>query len=711
MSFKRSFKFSSISVAVLSALATIPAIAGEQSGEPGMANIERISVTGQNFNDYKVGSASGAMRGDISLMDTPQSVTVIPDFVTDEQLATNLSEVLVNDSSVTGGSEKWNRQVFNIRGFELSSGSGYLINGQQQWSHYVQPIETLQQVEVLKGPSSMLYGQSGPGGLINMVTKKPTYDTMFELGFDTDEHGSTRYQLDAGGSLNEAQTIRYRTVLVKQDTQYWREYQDGTNQERDRWLGYLNLEFDITDDLMLSLKYDHTQDKTGIDRGGWLDSSGELIGGSDIIWDQPWAFTDNTISNMGADIVYHINDDWKVKAGYNDQQFNRQRLDSSPSLISGSEDPFTDGYYVSPFDRYDDWQHKTGYVDFVGNFSTGGLEHQFLLGANMLDYYYGQLKESGDKKQLVMPGQPLPKPDLDYNRDETLYESEYKHYGFYIQDLITINDSWQVLAGVRYDEQKKEGAGNNSYAVSPKFGVIYSPSANGSIYVNYSKSFTPQGIVNDEEDVNNGLNLDPEYGEQYEIGTKWELFDGSLLLTGAVFDITVSNVTVTEQLEITDPNGNNTVTTQSGEQRHKGFEMGAQGQVSDKWFLTGSMMYLDAEYLRPESDSLNGKTPVDAPEWSANVWTRYEMTEDFALNFGAIYVGERFANTDNTISKDSYVRFDMGAAYSMDVMGSDVSVRLNIKNLFDVDYLAGGTNTDVTVGEGRHFGLALEAKF
>ncbi|WP_076416353.1 TonB-dependent siderophore receptor [Shewanella sp. UCD-KL12] len=708
----RSFKVSPICVAVVSALTLAPAVAvAEDEGSEGIstANIERISVTGRSFNDYKVGSASGAMRGDIDLMDTPQSVAVIPDFVTDEQLATNLSEVLVNDSSVTGGSEKWNRQVFSIRGFELSSGSGYLINGQQQWSHYVQPIETLQQVEVLKGPSSMLYGQSGPGGLINMVTKKPTTETIFDLGFDTDEHGSTRFQLDAGGAINEAETIRYRTVLVKQDTKYWREYQDGSNQERDRWLGYLNLEFDITDDLLLSLKYDHTQDKTGIDRGGWLDSDGELIGGKDIIWDQPWAFTDNTISNMGADITYFINDDWKVKAGVNDQQFNRQRLDSSPSLMSGSEDPFTDGYYVSPFDRYDDWQHKTGYVDFVGNFSTGGLEHQFLLGANMLDYYYGQLKESGEKKQVVMPGQPLPKPDLDYNRDETKYESEYKHYGFYIQDLITINDEWQVLAGVRYDEQKKDGAGNNSYAVSPKFGVIYSPAANGSIYVNYSKSFTPQGIVNDEEDVNNGLNLDPEYGEQYEIGTKWELFDGSLLLTGAVFDITVSNVTVTQQLEATTPDGKQTITTQSGEQRHKGFEMGAQGQVSDKWFMTGSMMFLDAEYAT--GDSLDGMTPIDAPEWSANVWTRYEMTDNLAFNFGAIYVGERFANTNNTVTKDGYVRFDMGAAYTMDVMGSDVSVRLNVKNLFDEDYLAGGTTTDVTVGEGRHFGLALEAKF
>lgn len=379
MSFKLgSFNYSPVGFAVLAALAATPAVADDAENSLVEANIERITVTGRTFNDYKVGVASGAMRGDIDLMDTPQSVAVIPDFVTDEQLATNLSEVLVNDSSVTSGSEKWNRQVFNIRGFELSSGSGYLINGQQQWSHYVQPIETLQQVEVLKGPSSMLYGQSGPGGLINMVTKKPTYDTLFELGFDTDEHGSTRYQLDAGGSLNEAQTIRYRTVLVKQDTQYWREYQDGSNQERDRWLGYLNLEFDITDDLMLSLKYDHTQDKTGIDRGGWLNSDGELIGGRDIIWDQPWAFTDNTISNLGAELTYHLSDDWQIKAGYNDQQFNRQRLDSSPSLVKGSEDPFTDGYTISPFDRYDDWQHKTGFIDFTGDFSTGDFEHKLL---------------------------------------------------------------------------------------------------------------------------------------------------------------------------------------------------------------------------------------------------------------------------------------------------------------------------------------------
>ncbi|MCL1135567.1 TonB-dependent siderophore receptor [Shewanella hafniensis] len=702
------FKYSVVGLAVGSALMAMPVIAEA----PNDANIERINVIGRTFNDYKVGSASGAMRGDIDLMDTPQSVNVIPDFVTDEQLATNLAEVLVNDSSITAGTQRWNRQVFSLRGFELDSGSGYLANGHQLFAHYVLPIEILSQVEVLKGPSSMLYGQSGPGGLVNMVTKKPTYDRLFELGFDTDEQGSTRFQLDAGGAINEAETLRYRAVGVKQDTKYWRSYsplpgEQAEQQERDRWLGFVALDYDVTDDVLLSLRYDRTEDKTGIDVGGWLDKDGNLIGGREQIWDMPWAFTDNTITNIGADIAWQISDNWNLKLGYNDQQFNRQRFDSAPRYNVNAMDK---GYQINPFDRFDDWSHKSAYVDLSGEFERAGMEHQLLLGANKLDYGYAQLRTSGSS-QTVMPGVAAPRPDISYTTDTSWSNSEYEFYGVYLQDLISLNDQWKLLAGVRFDEQKEESGNDN--AVSPKFGVIWQPQQDLSLYANYSKSFVPQGKVNDEADLNNNQELDPEYGTQYELGAKWELMNGGLLLTGAVFDIEIDNRIVRHQLDTPiDVPGKKSitqVTRQDGIQHHKGFELGAQGQISDSWFVTSSMMYLDAGYKT--ADALNGKTPIDAPEWSANIWSRYQVTDELALNFGAVYVGERFANTQNTITKDGYVRFDMGAAYTFNISGNEFGIRANVRNLFDTEYLDGGNNQMVTIGQDRNFSVALEAKF
>ncbi|MBV7317510.1 TonB-dependent siderophore receptor [Shewanella sp. NIFS-20-20] len=702
-------KRSSVSLAIMSLLSANVLADDASHSLVASANIERISVVAQQFNQYKTGSASGAMRGDIALIDTPQSVTVIPDFVTDEQLATNLGEVLSNDSSVTAGSEKWNRQVFAIRGFELSSGSGFLVNGHQHWSHYVQPIETLQQVEVLKGPSSMLYGQSGPGGLVNMVTKKPTYDNVFNLGFDSDDLGSTRFQLDAGGAVNDEQTVRYRTVLVKQDTKYWREYFNGDQQERDRILGFVAVDFDLTDDISLSLRYDHTADKTNIDSGAWLDSQGKIIGDRKDIWEMPWTFTDNTVTNIGADVQWLLSDAWTLKTGYNHQRFERQRLGSSPTY---TENPFETGYKIKPFDRHDDWQHKTAYVDFVGNLTTGSIDHQLLIGGNYLNYFYQQFYDAADS-MTVKPGE-VAAPEVNYlNATAPRSTSEYHHYGFYVQDLMSLTDQWKLLAGVRYDEQKKDGLGGNSYAVSPKFGVVYAPTDTGSIYVNYSKSFSPQGMVNDEFDVNDQLNLKPEYGTQYELGTKWEFNDGGIMLTAAVFDINVENKTVKQILLQPTPAGDLHITTQDGQQHHQGFEVGAQGQVSDRWFITSSMMYLDAKYQTGVGDSahLDGKTPIDAPEWSANIWSRYEVNDDFALNLGAVYVGERFANTSNTIVKNGYVRFDIGAAYGWDLQGTEVNLRMNIKNLLNKDYLDGGSYQDVSVGEGRSIALAVEAKF
>ncbi|ATD01721.1 MAG: TonB-dependent receptor [Pseudomonadota bacterium] len=669
------------------------------------ANIERIEVKGSYFNDYKVDNASGAMRTSTSLLDTAQSVTVITDTIVNEQLATTLGEVLSNDASLTPGSKQRNREVFNLRGFELSSSTGYLRDGHQHWSHYQQPIEILEQVEVIKGPSSILYGQSGPGGLVNMVTKKPTAQTLFNASADVDQHGSTRFMLDAGGALTEAEDLRARGVLVKQDVEYWREYQNGDNRERDRFLGALVVDYDISDNALVRVHYDRTDDEAGLDTGAWIDNDANIIGNDKTIRDMSWAFTDITVENMGIDFNVFLADNWQVKLGYNEQTFERQRFESAPRKPSDFIEG--DSYQSRPYDRFDDWQFKTAFIDFIGEFETVGVHHQLLIGANSLDYYYGQLRTSADAINFSAGQNEPNRPNISYKSDDTISSSAYDYYGIYIQDLISFSPKWQLSLGGRYDKQSKENSNNESFV--PKVGVLYHPNASATVYASYSEGFEPQNeTLENENDVNNGMKLDAITSEQREVGVKWQLFDDRLMLSGALFDISKTGTLVSENL--INPIGDITsITTQAGEQRHKGFELSAQGAATDRLFVMASTMYLDANYERDEE--LEGKRPTDAPKWSASLWTRYELNDAIAFNAGAFYEGERFADNANTVTKQGYTRVDVGATYALKVSNTDINLRLNIENLFDKNYLAGGGLNNVTVGEGTNVRLAAQFSF
>jgi iron complex outermembrane receptor protein len=696
-------KYSPLCLAIIVGLTPFSSNANGVSGNNN--SIEVIEVKGSYFNDYKVDEAHGAMRTNISLLETSQSVTVIPNSVITEQLATTLGEVLTNDASLTAGSKQRNREVFNLRGFELSSSNGYLRDGHQHWSHYQQPIEILEKIEVIKGPSSILYGQSGPGGLVNMVTKKPTAKTIFTIGADIDQEGSSRLTLDAGGSLTDDESLRYRGVLVKQDTKYQREYQNDEQRERDRFLGALVVDYDISDNAMVRVHYDRTDDKAGLDTGAWLDEKGNVIGSEKTIRDMSWAFTDITVENMGVDFNYAFNYQWQVELGYNEQNFERQRFESSPKKPS----TFAEGdtYTSKPYDRFDDWQFKTAFIDFTGEFNLSNVKHQLLIGANSLDYYYGQLKVNGESISYSANQVEPARPDISYNTDDSLYTSAHDYYGVYIQDLITLNDQWQVSLGGRYDKQNKENANNESFL--PKAGLLFHSDEQTTFYTSYSEGFEPQRSekLENDRDINNGMKLDAMTSKQMEIGAKWQLFDERLLLTAAIFDITKTGKLITETLE-DNPNFD-TQTEQAGEQRHKGFEIAAQGAINDKLFVMASVMNLDAQYDKDEN--YQGKTPVDAPEWSASIWSRYEFNDQLALNAGAFYEGERFANSDNTITKDAYVRVDVGATYKTVISNQDVNLRLNIQNLLDADYLAGGGVSNVTAGDGVSYRLAAQISF
>jgi iron complex outermembrane receptor protein len=663
-------------------------------------DIEVLTVTGMHAH-YKTDEAHAAMRSNVSLLDTPQSVTVIPIEVMNDQLVVTLGEALRNDASVSVGRVTTDRERFSLRGFTLTESTNILKNGHQHFSKYRLPMALVETVEILKGPSSLLYGQSTPGGLVNLVTKKPTFDSFTEISIKGDENGSLRMGLDVGGSLNEEKTIRYRAILEKEDNKNWRKYQDGSAQESDFIVGSLMTDIDVNNDLTLSFHFDSSDEVAGQDSGTLVDDNNNVIGSNDIIWDMPWTKVDAKSENYGADISYQLNENWKLDTGYNNQHNKRERWESKPQ----TQDDFdveTGIYKNKPYDKLEDWKQQAFYFDFIGSIELAGMSHDLLVGGNYLKHEYTALKVKGDKQVANLnKGTIVPHPILDYANAKEKDES-YQYYGVFAQDLISVNDQWQVLLGVRFDKQEKTNADN--YSVLPKFGLIYHPSDNASLYVNYSESFEPQGDVNDDEDANFGLELTPVKGVMYEVGTKWELLSGKLRLNAAAFDIKRKNIVLEVNLE--NDAEFDVITTQGGIQHHNGIELGAIGEINKNLSLITSAMYLNAKY--DAHNEYQGNRPEDVPQLTASAWLKYSILENGAVNVGAFYESDRYADAKNTLKKPGYTRFDAGISYAVQVAGNDLLMRLNVENLLDKGYLAGGENGEINVGKPRtvKFGLS-----
>ncbi|UMM05397.1 TonB-dependent siderophore receptor [Vibrio campbellii] len=687
---------------VIGAVLAAPAVAEVQTTD------EHLVVEGREFG-YKADTNSTAMRMEMTQLETPGQVAVIDEAVIDEQRASTLGEVLQNDASVSAGGTSRNRERFSLRGFELSSSDGFLRDGRQHWSHYRQPIELLERVEVLKGPSGLLYGKSEPGGLVNMVSKKPTTETQASLSQDIGSNDHSRTVLDVSGALNEEETLRARAILAKESYGSWREYGDGTEPQTDRVVGGLVVEYDITEDIMVSAHYDRTKDDGSVDSGAYI-VDGKPVRGDKYIWDAQWSNIDNDVENYGIDINAQVTDSVNVKAGYNRQDFKRFDVESYPKFDMYEEDGTIKH---KGNERSDHWVFDTAYVDVTTDFSLFGTDNTFLVGANYLDYSYDRFMAFHDG-EYVPAGETVAKPQPTSSKKWPT--SEYDTWGIYAQNMMTINDYWQVLAGVRYDEKRSDELTESQ--VSPKLGVIFHPASSGSIYVQYSESFMPQGTVNSTDYTNDGEELDAERGISYEVGTKWELFDERLYVTGALFDITLENIALDVEDGVNAGGDVMYKKTQDGEQVHRGAEILAQGFVTEELSLTASAMYLDAEIT--ESADYKGNRPADVPEFSASVWSSYKVQNNTNVNLGLIYEGERYGDAANTFKKDGYARIDMGVSYTHKYDENlDIVTRFNVENLFDTDYLAGGGSTNskqdgasgVVIGEGRNYMATIQFKY
>ncbi|RJG47754.1 TonB-dependent siderophore receptor [Motilimonas pumila] len=695
-------KLTIIASAIVSAIIAPSVFAESETGQVS----DKVVVTGEKFTAYTA-DTNTSMKIEVDQLDTPGQVTVINSELIDDQRASSLSEVLANDASISvGNTTSRNRERFSLRGFELGSSSGFLRDGRVHWSHYRQPIELLESVEILKGPSGLLYGKSSPAGIVNMVSKKPTHETQINFSQDLGSNNHTRTIFDISGSLNEAETVRGRFITSKENKDNWRDYLDGQTGETDRFIGAMMLDFDLTESVTLGLHYDRTEDTGNVDTGSPVDDNGKPINPKHS-YDASWSEIENVSENMGFDVNAALNSEWKLATGYNHQKFKRHDVES------GMPTRNDDGSLTyGGFDRKDHWKFDTAYFDVTGDLELAGMRHQILVGADALRYSYERDQYSMNKV-TVNPGEtPVPSVNPDRRRTSN---SNYESYGFYVQDLVSFNSQWQGLAGVRVDHYVNDDNESQTNFL-PKVAVMYHPMSNGTIYATYSESFEPLGTVTsspDEIDLNDGKQLDPVKGRLYELGTKWNLLDEKLFVSSAVFQITEDNTVIVEDR---DPGLCSTPscveTTQNGSRTHTGVELAVSGSATDDLHLFSTFMYLDAEFDKHQNPDLEGKRPADVPEFSASIWGKYDITNNTGFNLGAYYVGSRYGDDMNTFKKDAYTRVDAGLSHHYQY-DQDLAfvIRAKVENVFNEDYLLGGDQRAVVVGEERNYLLSLEMKY
>ncbi|MEM1105086.1 MAG: TonB-dependent siderophore receptor [Pseudomonadota bacterium] len=701
-----------------STLLATPALA-QSSAEPEETEreLETVIVTGQE--SYYDDEAVSATRLDIPIIETPQSVFVINSDLIADQQAFRFDQVLQNDASV----QKSNNFLgayssYSIRGFQLSNGSNYFRDGRTFFHLASVPVETLDRVEVLKGPSSVLYGTMSPGGIINMITKRPADDPFTSIKATVGSDAFNHFALDHSGVLIEDGAIgdlAYRVNAVFEESDSFREFADGRAFETERLIGSVVVEWNPTDQTSILFNYDYTDDDRPQDIG-LVNTTGDFTGQSyERIVNQPWTLYDSTVTNYYFAIDHELTEIFSLRAGTSIQDYKRDRYDNQ--YRGNTFDPVTGDIDIRARRRINRWNYTTYFADLIAEFETGPFEHQVLIGIDQTDVEIDNNETARNEIISTNIFDPVIVPDPLINVSPIANTGSEDRSGVTFQNLISYGEQWRLLIGGRYDEFQSEFfVGTSDVSLprpdidnfTPRIGLLYLPNPNLSVYVSYSESFEPNGPVTNASLDNFGQQLDPTVGESIEAGVKWEAFDGRLLTTAAAFTIERSGVPFEDV-------GLNRI-VQRGTQEHNGFEASVTGLLNDNLTLTGSATFLDAEFTVDDNPAIVGNTPFGVPDFSGALTGEYEFfagpLSGFAIQGSIFYESDRPIDDANTYDLDGYTRVDIGGKYTQQLAsGNDLIFRVSALNLFDEEYYKARTIFGVNPEQPLQIRGSIEVRF
>lgn len=645
-------------------------------------------------------SATGT-KTDTPILEIPQAINVVTADQIETQGARNLTQALryTPGLGVNGFTDR-NAIADEItsRGFAptpLYLDGAYLpyagsLGGAPQIDPY-----TLERVEVLKGPSSVLYGQNQPGGVVNMVSKRPTTEQRSQVKFGLGSYHRVNGAFDTSGPIDEEKQFSYRLVgLAKKGN----EQVAHTNNER--LLLAPSLTWTPSEDTSLTLLAQIQRDDGLFDYQA-LPMVGSLVRGPNgQKIDRDFFSGDSKYNDykrdqyiLGYDFTQSLTDDltFRSTARYIDvrDRYKGFYLRSFATDTNGDTD-YTRANRVKL-----DWQqHNIAYTldnNLEFRFNTGALEHTTLAG---IDYRHFNRKYDGYNAYNVLPVDLYGKNNYDTSSVtpvlDTKWDNTIRQVGLYAQDQIKL-DSWILTIGGRKDWAEVENKDlladtiteQRDHKFTGRVGLTYVTDFGLAPYVSYSESFLP--TVGTAAPERGGKAFEPTEGEQYEVGVKYQPYEKTLI-TAAVFQIEQKNV-LTGDVEYPQ------YQSQQGEVRSRGIELEVKSSIENIDVLAAAT-YIDSFYTKETYGNEDNRSEAQAPV-SATAWVDYHFVQaplaGLTWGVGARYTGRKPGDAANSFHTPSYVVYDTTLSYDLGKLSSDMrglQASLNVQNLFDREYVS-----------------------
>jgi len=646
-----------------------------------------VKVKADSISETAVGSLSGylakrsatATKTDTPILETPQSISTVTRDALDSLAAQDISDALKYTSGVSGGRDiRYDSPV--LRGLG-TYGQTYRDGLKEIGSQYAVPrlnVYGVERIEYMHGPSSALFGNSSPGGIVNSITKRPTDVGLHEVRLRSGNHDRVGLALDTTGALNESETVLYRLSIS--DEQF-----DLDTPQTDKRETYIApaLTFRLSADTDITLLANYQQDKTDGDAfpysywGDWEKYVPAFEQGWDRFDRDQWStsvlFNHSINDNLSVHSSTRYTDtalDYRL--AYANDFLSETLVERGAQYIKDESDSWqTDNYLQATWDA-DGWENNS----LVG-VDYSKADGKLLRGGNITSPY--DLTTGKGVGTFVEPALT----------SKTLAES--RQLGIYVQNQTKIHNQFVITAGLRKDDY--ENATADQQKVTGRLGGVWLLSAGFAPYINYSTSFEPLfGSTYD------GSAFKPTTGRQVELGVRYEPEDKQVRFTAAVFDIKQQNVLTTDPVH-------SNFSIQTGEVGSRGLEFEANGSLSPNLNIIASYTYLDAEVTKDTDPTLVGRKRPVVPQHQINTWVDYKFTgsvlDGFSLGLGARY-NTKTPNFTNDIWQPNKTLVDARIGYRIDAW----EIALNAKNLLDKDYLEHCTFGTCYYGEQRNIMLS-----